>query len=150
VTTSPPPRTAPAPSFAEQQNSGAGQGSSAATIVKAHGYTPNNTSDYHSDQTLAVLIGTRSGSGDGYGQQAFFFVNGKYIGTDSTQPSATLKVVSQSDTAVTIGYPRYRSKDPLCCPSGGQANVTFQLNNGKLQPLQPIPPANSSTGFSRQ
>jgi LppP/LprE lipoprotein len=97
-----------------------------------------------------VLIGTRSGAGDGYGQQAFFFVNGKYIGTDSTQPSATLKVVSQSDTAVTIGYPLYRSKDPLCCPSGGQANVTFQLNNGKLQPLQPIPPANSSTGFSRQ
>ena len=90
------------------------------------------------------------GSGDGYGQQAFFFVNGRYIGTDASQPSATLRVASQGDTEVTLAYPLYRKGDPLCCPGGGQAQVHFQLNNGKLAPLEPIPPSSSSSALSRQ
>jgi hypothetical protein len=117
--------------------------------VRAHGYTPNNTAEYHPNQTLRVLIGTRTGSGDGYGQQAFFFVDGRYIGTDAKEPSATVKVVSQSDTQVTLAYPLYRSGDPLSSPSGGQATVTFQLNNGRLTPLDQIPPASSTNGLSR-
>jgi hypothetical protein len=119
-------------------------------VVHAHGYTANDSSQYHPNQTLGVLVGTRSGSGDGYGQQAFFFVNGRYLGTDSSQPSATLRVVSQSDTQVTLAYPLYKSHDALCCPSGGEARVSFQLNNGKLTPLQPIPPSTSQGGLSRQ
>ena len=55
--------------------------------MRAHGYTPNNTAEYHPTQTLRVLVGTRTGSGDGYGQQAFFFVNGRYIGTDARNPA---------------------------------------------------------------
>ena len=94
-------------------------------------------------------MGVRSGSGDGYGQQAFFFVNGRYIGTDTSQPSAALSVVSQADTEVTLAYPLYRSVDPLCCPGGGHARVRFQLNNGKLVPLDRIPPLHSSAGLSR-
>ncbi len=70
-------------------------------------------------------MGTRTGSGDGYGQQAFFFVGGRYLGTDAKEPSATVKVVSQSDTEVTLAYPLYRKGDPLCCPGGGQASVRF-------------------------
>jgi len=97
-----------------------------------------------------VLIGTRNGSTDGYGQQAFFFVNGRYIGTDSKVPSATVSVVGQGETEVTLAYPLYRRGDPVSSPSGGQAKVTFQLNNGKLVPLSPIPPASSSSGLSRQ
>ena len=143
------PRTAPAPAFTQQSAGGEGL-SAAVAVVKGHGYTPNSTSDYHPDQTLRVLVGMRSGSGDGNGQQAFFFVNGRYIGTDASAPSATLKVVGQSDTEVTLAYPLYRSHDPLCCPGGGEARVQFQLNNGRLTPLEPIPPANSSSGLSRQ
>jgi hypothetical protein len=93
-----------------------------------------------------VLIGTRAGSSDGYGQQAFFFVNGRYIGTDSKVPSATVSVVSQNDTEVTLAYPLYRKGDPLSSPSGGVAKVRFQLNNGQLAPLDEIPPASSSSG----
>jgi hypothetical protein len=124
--------------------------SGAAAVVRAKGYTPNETSDYHSSQALRVLVATRTGSADGYGQQAFFFVNGRYIGTDAKEPSATLKIVSQGDTEVTLAYPLYRKNDPLSSPSGGQAHVTFQLNNGKLVPLGKIPPVNSTTGLSRQ
>lgn len=147
-------RTATAPAFTQQSSSGQGAGgealTSAVAIVKQHGFTPTDTADYHADQTLRVLIGTKSGSGDGYGQQAFFFVDGHYIGTDASEPSATLKVVAQSDTEVTLAYPLYRAHDPLCCPGGGQATVRFQLNNGHLAPLDPIPPASSSSGLGRQ
>jgi hypothetical protein len=145
-------RTASAPAFTHQGGSEATAPSAAAAtaVVRAHGYTPNDTSQYHPDQTLTVLVGTRTGSGDGYDQQAFFFLNGRYIGTDTAQPSAGVKVVSQSDTEVTLAYPLYRAHDPLCCPSGGSRSVSFQLNNGHLTPLQTIPPANSETGLSRQ
>jgi len=140
---------APEPAFTQHEAKAEGP-SAAAAVVRERGFTPNNTSEYHSDQALRVLVGTRTGSGDGYGQQAFFFVNGRYIGTDTKQPSATLKVVSQSDTEATLAYPLYRKSDPLSSPSGGEARVTFQLNNGKLVALGRIPPAESSSGLSRQ
>jgi hypothetical protein len=143
-------RTAPEPAFTQHQPGGGEGVSAAAAVVRAHGYTPNDTAQYHSSQTLRVLVGTHTGSGDGRGQQAFFFVDGRYIGTDASTPSATLKVISQSDTEVKLAYPLYRHSDALCCPSGGQATVSFQLNNGKLAPLSAIPPANSTSGLSRQ
>jgi len=117
--------------------------------VRAHGYTPQDTSLYHPGQTLRVLVGTRTGSGDGYGQQAFFFLGDRYLGTDASEPSAQLKVVGQGDTEVSIAYPLYRPHDPLCCPGGGQRVVHFVLNDGELTPLGTIPPTSSSTGLSR-
>jgi hypothetical protein len=142
-------RSAPEPAFAQQESSAQGA-AGAAAVVRAHGYTPNDTAEYHPDQTLRVLVGTRSGSGDGYGQQAFFFLDGRYLGTDTKQASAKVRVVSQGDTEVTLAYPLYRPGDPLSTPSGGEARVAFQLNNGKLTPLGKIPPASSSSGVSRQ
>jgi hypothetical protein len=135
-------RTAPAPAFTHQETHAEGV-SAAAELVRARGYTPNSTAEYHSGQTLRVLVGTRTGSADGYGQQAFFFVGGRYIGTDTKEPSATVKVVAQSDTEVTLAYPVYRKGDPLASPSGGRATVRFQLNDGKLTALSAIPSADS-------
>lgn len=142
-------RSAPEPAFTQNETKAEGT-SGAAAAVRAHGYTPNDTSQYHSGQTLRVLVGTRTGSADGYGQQAFFFVNGRYLGTDTKLPSATVKLLSQADTEVTLGYPLYRKGDAPANPSGGEAHVTFQLNNGKLVALGTIPPAASNTGLSRQ
>ncbi len=141
-------RTASEPAFAQQEAHAEGA-SEAAALVRARGYTPNSTSEYHAEQTLRVLVGTRTGSSDGYGQQAFFFVSERYIGTDTKEPSATVKVLAQSDTEVTLAYPLYRKGDPLSSPSGGQAVVHFQLNNGKLTPVGKIPPANSSSEPAR-
>lgn len=147
-------RTSPEPAFAQHASGNSespGQSTNAAAaVVRAHGYTPNATSDFHPDQTLGVMVATKTGSGDGYDQQAFFFVNGKYIGTDTAQPSASVKIVSQSETEVALAYPLYRAHDPLCCPGGGQATVHFQLNDGKLTPVGQIPPASSASGLSRQ
>jgi len=141
-------RTTTAPAFTKEAPN-SGDLSGAVTVVKAHGFTPNDTSDYRSGQTLRVLTATRTGSGDGYAQQAFFFVGNRYIGTDTSQPSAGVKVVAQGDTEVTLAYPLYRPHDPLCCPGAGQATVHFQLNNGRLVPIGTIPPASSTTGLSR-
>ncbi len=143
-------RAAPEPSFTEsEQESKSGTLGAAVATVRARGFTPNDPSEYHSGQTLRVLLGTRTGSGDGYGQQAFFFLDGRYLGTDAKEPSAKLRIVSQGDTEVAIAYPLYRSSDPLCCPGGGQRVVHFALNNGKLAALDEIPPASSKTGLSR-
>jgi LppP/LprE lipoprotein len=143
-------RSAPEPSFTEsEQEAKSGTLGSAVASVRARGYTPGNTAEYHADQTLRVLVGTRTGSGDGYGQQAFFFLDGRYLGTDTKEPSAKLSVVSQNDTEVAISYPLYRNGDPLCCPGAGSRVVHFALNDGKLTALDPIPAANSSSGVSR-
>jgi cytoskeletal protein RodZ len=140
--------TAPEPEFTQQEGHVEGLAGALATL-RARGYTPSETSQYHPSQTLRVLVGTRTGSSDGYGQQAFFFLAGRYIGTDTKEPSATVDVLAQSDTEVTLGYPLYRKGDPLASPSGGRAAVRFQLNDGKLVALDPIPPANSASGTSR-
>jgi hypothetical protein len=142
-------RTATEPAFTQQEPKAEGL-SGATAVVRAKGFTPSDTSEYHSGQTLRVLIGTRTGSGDGYGQQAFFFVNGRFIGTDSSQTSARVSIVAQGETEVTLAYPLYRKGDPLSSPSGGQARVRFQLNNGKLVPLDPIPSASPTATLSRQ
>jgi LppP/LprE lipoprotein len=142
-------RTAKEPAFIEQENTGTALGK-ATVALRERGFVPANTSDFHPGQALEVLVGVRKGSGDGYGQQAFFFVNGRYIGTDTSEPSAALRVLGQSDTEVTLSYPLYRRGDPLCCPGGGHTSVRFQLNNGKLTPLDPIPPVSSNSGPSRQ
>jgi uncharacterized Zn-binding protein involved in type VI secretion len=140
--------TAPEPEFAQQQAHGEGA-SVAVGVLQARGYTAVEPSQYHANQTLRVLVGAKNGSSEGHAQQAFFFVGGRYIGTDTKEPSATVKVIAQSDTEVTLGYPLYRKGDPLSDPSGGQAIVRFQLNNGQLVALGPIPPASSTTGTSR-
>jgi hypothetical protein len=135
-------RTAPAPAFTHQGGTGtataSGEGaeglSAAEAVVQAKGFTVEDSSDYHPNQTLRVLVGTRTGSAVGNGQQAFFFVDGRYIGTDAKQPSAQISVVNQGDTEVALAY---------ALAGGGQATVRFQLNNGKLVPLGPIPSASS-------
>lgn len=138
-------RTGSAPAFTKESASAEGA-NAAAAVVRAHGYTPNETSQYQPKQTLRVLVGTRTGSSDGYGQQAFFFVDGHYLGTDTSQPSATVKVVSQGDTEVALSYPIYKAGDPLGKPSGGEKTVHFQLNNGRLVPVGQIPSSAARSG----
>ncbi len=143
-------RTATEPQFDQSQSQSApAEAQAAGTVVRAHGYTPDNLSEYHPSQTLRALVGTRSGSTDGYDQQVFFFVDGRFIGTDAKEPSASVKVVSQSDTEAVVAYRLYRPGDPLSSPSGGQVLVHFQLNNGMLVPVGTIPPVHSSSAPSR-
>ena len=138
-------RAAPEPAFTEGQQGAEGL-SGAEAILHARGFTAADPSQYHEGQALRVLIGSRTGDQD----QAFFFINGRFIGTDAKEPSGDLQVLAQSDTEVTLGYGLYRQGNSLCCPGGGTAKVRFQLDNGLLTTLDPIPPVQSSTGAFRQ
>lgn len=146
TTTAPPAtRTATAPAFVQTQPPPSGQVAAAVAVVNRAGYSVAQTSTYKPTQTLQVLIGTR-GSGSARAQQAFFFVNGRYIGTDTRSPSGMLSVVSQDDTGVTLRYGLYRPGDQA--PSGS-SDVQFALNNGKLTPVGTIPPVSDPSGGRR-
>lgn len=140
--------TAPEPAFTEGQAKSTPE-SAAAEVLNARGYVPVEAAQYHPQQTLTALIGRRSESSE-YGEQAFFFLDGRYLGTDTKEASASVQLVSQDDTEVTLAYPLYHPSDPLTAPSGGRAIVHFQLNDGKLQALGQIPPVHSATGLSRR
>jgi hypothetical protein len=117
----------------------------ATASVRSRGYTPAVTYTYHPDSTLGVILGTKA-SGE---EQAFFFVRGRYIGTDTKDPSAGISVVGQDDTSVTLRYALYAPNDPLTSPTGS-ANVTYTLDNGKLEPQGPIPSSSTTAAQSRR
>jgi len=134
-------RTAPEPAFTQQETHAEGLTGALAT-VRSLGYTPQSPSGYHSGQTLRVLVGTRASTGRG--QLAFFFDDNHYLGTDVRVPSTSISIASQGETEVTVAYALFRQGSPA-----GQSTVRFQLNNGRLQALDPIPPALSSTAPAR-
>lgn len=165
VTASPSaPGSSPKPATPSQQGGSAGPGGSSApappvpaaslaaakATVRGKGYTPypNTASHWAGAATLNVILGTATGSGDGYNNWAFFFVNGHYIGTDTKSPSAGIRVAWTSPTTVALTYPLYQPSDPLCCPSGGTTTVRYHWNGAQLVALDPIPPA-AGSGPSR-
>ncbi|GAC1437778.1 MAG: hypothetical protein NVSMB51_12600 [Solirubrobacteraceae bacterium] len=145
-TTATPPRTTPtrtqaAPAFTGGAAAGSGAEAAAVAKLRALGFTPLGSGSYHADQTLRVLIGARSGSADDRTQRAFFFNGGRYLGTDTADTSAEIRVAAQSDTEVTLEYGIYRAGDALCCPHGGTRKVRFQLDMGRLMAVDPLPSA---------
>jgi len=107
--------TAPEPAFAEGEAKGSGA-SAAAALLRARGYTPVEAAQYREGQTLGVLVGRRADSNGGSAEQAFFFLDGRYLGTDTKEPSASVQVLAQNDTEVTLAYALYRPGDPLAPP----------------------------------
>ncbi len=118
--------------------------------VRELGFTVADTSQYDPNRTLNVLVGVRTGSADGTAQQAFFFVNDSYVGTDTSDTSAGVSVAWQNDTTSALSYQLYSSSDPQCCPTGGSATVRFHWDGTKLTPLDPIPPSSYSDDHSRR
>lgn len=115
--------------------------------VSGRGYDPL-VSNWQNGRTLNVIVGLVHGGGDGHNQRAFFFAGGRPIGTDTSDPSADMRIVSATDDTVSLRYGLYTAKDALCCPSSFAA-VRYHWTGSKLVPLDPIPPADSSTAPSR-
>lgn len=112
----------------------------ATTVVNSRGYTIHDTSTFQAGMTLNILIGVKTGSADGYDKLAFFFVNGQYIGTDTLQPSASIRMVWRTGDTIALSYNLYQGGDPMCCPTGGAATVRYYWDGKTLTPLDPIPP----------
>jgi hypothetical protein len=119
-----------------------GSRSQAIARVRREGYRPDDTGAYDPSATLRVLVGTRTDSGDGYAKRAFFFVGGRYIGTDTSDDSANVRVEGQTDDTVTLAYAIYGPNDALCCPARTET-VRYRWNGSRLVPLDSIPPRSS-------
>ncbi len=127
-------RTGTAPAFTETTGgtSAPGGGLEAAVAsLETRGYRPLGTSSYDPNQTLRVLIGS-----NGAREQAFFFDGTTYLGTDTKLPSRSIAVTGQDDTAVALRY----------ATTSGPVTVHFELDGGRLTPLDPIPSAASRSG----
>jgi hypothetical protein len=96
-----------------------------------------------------VLLGVKEPS-DSYNNYAFFFIDGRYLGTDASHPSARLQFDSQTDDTVTLQYSLYQPGDSMPNPSGGRATVRYQWTGSKLVPLDPIPTDDWSAPMSRR
>jgi len=108
--------------------------------LRRQGFEPVSIATYRPRQALRVLIGRAKASTTVRGRRAFFFLREQYIGTDAATPSARLTVARQSGGQITLAYKRFAAGDKPCCPSDGTVKVRFAMGDGRLQPLDAIPP----------
>jgi hypothetical protein len=106
------------------------QRTAALAELRHQGFTTLKPSDYDYKATLRVVIGRPVGDA-GAGSYAFFFLKDRFLGRDSTSPSAKLSVAARKKTSVTLAYET----------SAGRTKVRFKLVGEVLQPLDPIPAA---------
>jgi hypothetical protein len=114
------------------------QRAAAAAVLRDQGYRPQRLAAYDPSHTLRVLIGRRDG-----GQRAFFFVRGRYIGTDATTDSSRMRLLGTGERSVTVSYRLFARGDQSCCPTGGSVRVRFRWDGKALSPDNAIPPASS-------
>ena len=103
--------------------------------VVSRGFEVVDKTDWNPDDTLQVLIGeTTEGA-----QMAFFFVDGTYLGNDSTELSSKIKVKSTDDVAVVLQYGIYADGDKPGKPTGQPIQVTFRYEAGVVEPVNALP-----------
>ncbi|WP_238438442.1 LppP/LprE family lipoprotein, partial [Frankia nepalensis] len=122
----------------------------AAAAVRARGYTPADTSGYDPDRALSVIVGMLATSADGHPQRAFFFHDGRFVGTDAAEPSATIGWIWSTDDTVALQYQLYRPSDPMCCPTAGAATVRFRWTGATVASLDPLPSTSWDAPASRR
>jgi len=132
-TATPKPKPTPVPLTAAQR----AERQQAADLVRSRGFTVTRLSDYDPRDTLRVLIGkTTSG-----GRLAFFFVQGDYIGNDSTDVSARLRVKHTADLMTTLTYTVAQPSTTGATPTTSKLDVDFTWDGTRLSPDQALPPA---------
>lgn len=137
VTTTPRPSVTPSPGRTATTTSSNAVAADLATI-RAHGYTPHGNGASTPDGaggTLYAWQAVCSGSADGYCQKVFFFINARYLGTDTAHASNAISNVQAAGLQdINVTYPSYAPNDPLCCPSGKPVTITYHWTGTKLVP----------------
>jgi LppP/LprE lipoprotein len=78
---------------------------------------------------------------DGRDQHIWFFINGRFVGTDTRNSSREIFGLWRDDTAMAFMYVLYRARDPNCCPTGGGKIVRFRWTGKRVRALDAIPRA---------
>jgi len=138
ATVPPTPATSSPPPAAENTT----ELTTAQDAVTARGFTPKGTADFLDSwpSGLHAIVAKDNARADGYAQRAFFFVHGRFVGTDQKEPSATVKLAWRSDNTIALSYAAYKTGEKLCCPTGGAIIVRYKWNGTRLKALDPIPP----------
>ena len=118
--------------------------------IKREGYSAFIPPPFSDEGPLRVFLGLKIGTADGYNQRAFFFLNDDYLGTDTLNPSAGIRLLVRTPDTVTLSYVLYRPNDGMCCPTGGSATVRYHWNGTRLVPLDPIPSDDWNAPLSRR
>ena len=127
-----------APATSSPPRNVSGSYSTSASILGDYNYHPDPDESWDSSAPLNAIAGQNAGAADG-DTRVFFFFDGTYIGSDTPDGSAGMKVTRLSGTEFLLIYPIYMSSDPRCCPTGGTASVRFSWTGIKLVSLDPIP-----------
>jgi len=106
----------------------------AAKVVTDKGFEVVRLRDYEPRRKLRVLIGRQTSGGRSL---AFFFVDDRYIGNDTTSASSEIRVRRKRDTITTL---RYKT-------ATRPVDVRFQWDGTQLAPLDAIPPEGARTGL---
>lgn len=122
----------------------------AVALINGQGFSVFNTGTYNDRAPLSVLLGVRTHSADGYAQRAFFFHDDQFLGTDTSDDSAGISVVSEDGDTITLSYTLYNPGDPMFDPEAGRALVRYQWNGQRVVPLDPIPPSAFDAPGSRR
>ena len=72
--------------------------------------------------------------------RVFFFVDGRFVGTDAPNISRAVSIRSRSFVMVTLVYRLYRPSDASCCPTNGRRPVRFHWTGTRLARLDRLPP----------
>lgn len=123
-------------------------------LIRTKGYTvsgtiPNATVKTASGATLSAWLGITGN--DGYNQFVFFFLDGKYLGTDTMKPSIEITSVMPRGHGITVTYPVYTSHDSFADPTGTPVAITYTWTGNRLVPNKPHPKefqASSTAGLS--
>jgi len=83
-------------------------------------------------------------AGDGRDQHVWFFVRGRFVGTDTRDSSRSILGMWRDDRRIAFMYVLYRGSDPACCPTGGGAIVRFRWDGRRVVRLDPLPPCLST------
>ncbi|HEY7266222.1 MAG TPA: LppP/LprE family lipoprotein, partial [Solirubrobacterales bacterium] len=140
--------TTPAPS--PDQAPGPPPLSEALSEVEGQGYDVSDTSTYDASEPVAVLLGVKVPTADADRELAFFFADGRYLGTDTKDTSAGIRLAYQTGSTIALDYELYEPNDAMCCPSAGSVTVRFRWTGQQLVPLDPIPSDSSGASPSRR
>ena len=130
-TKTPKPKPTPVPLTAEQK----AERQQDIDIVTSRSFDVIDKKHWNPDDTLRVLIG-RASSG---GEMAFFFAQGQYLGNDSTDTSAKLRVKKTGDLEVVLSYGIYQSGDDPLKPTGDPIIVHFRYDGAQVTPVEAVP-----------
>lgn len=140
ATPSPTPTPRPSPTPPPLTDEQKLQRDNAVAVLQQQGFEAVALKRYRGDQQLRVLLGRPQGVPEG-GRRAFFFVEGRLVGTDAPDTSGALSVFRTTSKRVTLKYRLYEPDDDACCPEAGEQKVRFEWDGQQIQVLDMVPEA---------